>query len=89
MASGTEGENNGAPLVGTAVCFLVLTYISVALRTYVRAVLTKSFLLDDWLMLVAQVCIFMGFKKGTRLAEACKRLTSCDRPSSRRHAPSY
>jgi len=49
-------ENNGGPLLGTAVTFLALTYISVALRTYVRAILTKNFQMDDWLMLVAQVC---------------------------------
>jgi len=51
---GDPTENNGGALVGTAVSFLVLTYISVALRTYVRAILTKSFQADDWLMLVAQ-----------------------------------
>lgn len=48
-------QYNGASLVGTAVSFLAFTYISVGLRTYVRAFLTKGFLLDDWLMLAAQV----------------------------------
>ncbi|KUI61201.1 hypothetical protein VP1G_08378 [Cytospora mali] len=47
-------QYNGEALVGTAVSFLVLTYISVGLRTYVRAFLTKGFLADDWLMLAAQ-----------------------------------
>ncbi|KAJ9134651.1 Integral membrane family protein [Pleurostoma richardsiae] len=49
----TLNEDNGAALVGTAVSFLVLTYISVALRTYVRGFLTKGFQADDWLMLLA------------------------------------
>jgi hypothetical protein len=51
----TLNEDNGAALVGTAVSFLVLTYISVALRTYVRGFLTKGFQADDWLMLLALV----------------------------------
>jgi hypothetical protein len=49
------GENDGYPLLGTAVSFLTMTWISVLLRTYVRAVLTKNFEWDDWLLLVAQV----------------------------------
>jgi hypothetical protein len=48
-------EYNGGALVGTAVSFLILTYLSVGLRTYVRGVLTDSFFADDWLMLAAQV----------------------------------
>ncbi|POS79481.1 hypothetical protein DHEL01_v202133 [Diaporthe helianthi] len=48
-------EYNGGSLVGTAVSFLILTFFSVGLRTYVRGVLTDSFMVDDWLMLVAQV----------------------------------
>ncbi|KAG8159070.1 hypothetical protein KVR01_010731 [Diaporthe batatas] len=47
-------EYNGGSLVGTAVSFLVLTFFSVGLRTYVRGVLTNSFMADDWLMLAAQ-----------------------------------
>lgn len=49
-------ENNGSALAITAATFLALTYFSVILRVYVRVWLTKSFLADDWLMLVAQVC---------------------------------
>lgn len=48
-------EYNGGALVGTAVSFLILTFFSVGLRTYVRGVLTNSFMADDWLMLAAQV----------------------------------
>ncbi|KAF3770744.1 hypothetical protein M406DRAFT_239910, partial [Cryphonectria parasitica EP155] len=47
-------QYNGGSLVVTAVLFLVLTWLSVALRTYVRAFMTKAFELDDWLMLAAQ-----------------------------------
>lgn len=48
-------QYNGGALLITIILFQVLTWVSVALRTYVRAVLTKSFLYDDWFMLVAQV----------------------------------
>lgn len=48
-------QDNGGALVATAVSFLALTYISVGLRTYVRTYLTGGFLVDDWLMLAAQV----------------------------------
>lgn len=48
-------ENNSGALVTTAITFLVLSWLSVILRAYVRAILTKAFQADDWLMLVAQV----------------------------------
>ena len=48
-------ENNGSALLTTACATLTLTWLSVCLRTYVRIFLTKQFLLDDWLMLAAQV----------------------------------
>ncbi len=48
-------EDNSSALIGTAVAFLALTYVSVALRTYVRASLTRNFQVDDWLMLASQV----------------------------------
>jgi rhodopsin domain-containing protein len=48
-------ESNGQALVATAVIFLVLSWISVLLRCHVRAIMTKSFQLDDWLMLISQV----------------------------------
>lgn len=49
-------EYNGAPLLATAAVFLALSWISVILRTYTRAILMKSFQLDDWFMLASQVC---------------------------------
>jgi hypothetical protein len=48
-------DYNGGPLVATAIAFLVLTWLSVVLRTYVRVILLKSYRADDWFMLVAQV----------------------------------
>ena len=48
-------EFNGGKLITTVAVFLVLSWISVGLRTYTRAILTKSFQLDDWLMLLSQV----------------------------------
>ncbi|KAF4973596.1 hypothetical protein FZEAL_9274 [Fusarium zealandicum] len=48
-------EENGTALVGTAVVLLALSWLSVILRTYTRAFLMKSYQLDDWLMLIAQI----------------------------------
>lgn len=48
-------QYNGGDLKITAILFLVLTGLSVGLRTYVRAFMTNSFQADDWLMLIAQV----------------------------------
>ncbi|KAK6075653.1 integral membrane family protein [Seiridium cupressi] len=48
-------ESKGGALVGTAAAFLALSWLSVFLRTYVRAVMLKGFRADDWLMLVAQI----------------------------------
>lgn len=55
-AAAHNAEYNGNALIITAAIFLCMTYVSVGLRTYVRAYLTKCFQVDDWLMLVAQVC---------------------------------
>ncbi|CZR65727.1 related to integral membrane protein pth11 [Phialocephala subalpina] len=50
-----NSEYNGDQLVAVAALFLSLTYISVLLRCYVRARITKCFQLDDWLMVISQV----------------------------------
>lgn len=42
-------------VVATAIVTLNLTWFSVVLRGYVRAILVKSFQMDDWMLLVAQV----------------------------------
>ncbi|KAI6766276.1 hypothetical protein HG530_007346 [Fusarium avenaceum] len=48
-------EENGNVLVATAITLLVLSWISVGLRTYTRTCLMQGQQLDDWLMLVAQI----------------------------------
>jgi hypothetical protein len=62
VAMGTSDENdyNGGQLVVIAVIFLFLTYLSTLLRFFVRIVITKSYQIDDWLMLVAQVKDSLG-----------------------------
>ncbi|KAM0324184.1 hypothetical protein ACHAQA_008378 [Verticillium albo-atrum] len=64
MAAVDLAEDHGGALVATAIVFLILSWISVILRTYVRAILTKAYQADDWLMLVAQAiftisCVFI------------------------------
>ncbi len=60
MAEVDLNEYNGGALVGTAVSLLVLSWITIGLRSYTRAVLMKSFMADDWLMLIAQVSTFLN-----------------------------
>lgn len=48
-------EYNGDALLVTAITFLALSWIAVILRVWTRAILMKSFLLDDWFMLASQV----------------------------------
>lgn len=59
MAEVDLTEYNGGALVGTVIVLLILSWISVGLRTYTRAVLMKCLEIDDWLMIVAQVCNFL------------------------------
>ncbi|XXH00088.1 hypothetical protein Hte_006430 [Hypoxylon texense] len=47
-------DSNGGALVATAVTMLVFSWLSVALRSFVRAKLTNGFQWDDWVMLAAQ-----------------------------------
>ncbi|KAI0123026.1 hypothetical protein BJ170DRAFT_122831 [Xylariales sp. AK1849] len=56
-------EYNGAALVGTSITFIILTWLCVSLRIYVRAVMLRSIQLDDWLMILSQVVftIFCAF----------------------------
>lgn len=59
MAKVDLSENNGGALVATAITFLILSWFSVVLRSYVRAFMTKGFQADDWLMLVAQASLIL------------------------------
>lgn len=55
MADLDLSEYNGASLVGTAVTFLALSWISVFLRVYVRIFMMGCFQLDDYFMVLGQV----------------------------------
>ncbi|KAI0490918.1 hypothetical protein F4859DRAFT_520554 [Xylaria cf. heliscus] len=44
-------DSNGIGLLVTGIVMLSLAWLSMALRTYVRAVMMKSFQVDDWVML--------------------------------------
>lgn len=48
-------DYNGYELVAVAITFLILTYISIGLRCFVRIKITRAFAADDWLLLVAQI----------------------------------
>ncbi len=48
-------DYNGNQLVIVATVFLILTYVALGLRIFVRLRITKAFAVDDWLMLIAQV----------------------------------
>lgn len=50
-------DYNGNALIIVCTIFLALTYLSVGLRVFVRIKILKTFSLDDWLMIVAQVRI--------------------------------
>jgi hypothetical protein len=46
-----------APEVETVgAIFLALTWISTGMRCYVKSFMTKSFAVEDWLAICAQVC---------------------------------
>ncbi|KAK6069874.1 hypothetical protein SCUP234_10453 [Seiridium cupressi] len=47
-------DDRSGHVFAVAVTFMVLTWIVVPLRVYVRAVMTKSFGLDDWLLVITQ-----------------------------------
>ncbi|KAI1801032.1 hypothetical protein F4811DRAFT_481521 [Daldinia bambusicola] len=64
-------DSNGGALVATAAVMLAFSWLSVCLRSFVRAKLTNGFQWDDWLMLVAQAnfttscsLILMGVRDG-------------------------
>ncbi|KAI1843773.1 hypothetical protein JX266_010032 [Neoarthrinium moseri] len=48
-------DDRSGSVFAVAVTFMVLTWIMVPLRVYVRAIMTKSFGLDDWLLVITQV----------------------------------
>ncbi|KAK8111238.1 uncharacterized protein PG998_007695 [Apiospora kogelbergensis] len=76
-------ENNGFPLLVTAVTFLVLTWTSVLLRTYVRAFMLNGFQSDDWLMLIGQAVftVSCAFVMAGYFAGMGRHNKSLDQPS--------
>ncbi|OTB01368.1 hypothetical protein M426DRAFT_14531 [Hypoxylon sp. CI-4A] len=65
-------DDRSSGVFAVALTFLILTWILVPLRVYVRTVMTKSFGMDDWLMVVTQVFFTAyligqlgGWKNGT------------------------
>ncbi|KAI0139438.1 hypothetical protein F4776DRAFT_588483 [Hypoxylon sp. NC0597] len=57
-------DSNGGALVATVITMLTFSWLSVSLRSFVRARLTNGFQWDDWLMLAAQInftvsCVFI------------------------------
>jgi hypothetical protein len=48
-------ENRGPQVAGVAGFFLGFAWIAVALRCYCRALVVKSFGLDDWLCFLSMV----------------------------------
>ncbi|KAI1423025.1 hypothetical protein F5Y12DRAFT_567093 [Xylaria sp. FL1777] len=64
-------DSNGTGLLVAAIVALVISWLSVALRTYVRAGMTRSFQSDDWVMLaglanftVSCSFVFVGLSYG-------------------------
>ena len=50
-----DDDYNGLDIVVVSITFLVLTYIAVLLRCFVRIQINRAFTTDDWFMLIAQV----------------------------------
>ncbi|KAI5862939.1 hypothetical protein GGS23DRAFT_570231 [Durotheca rogersii] len=76
-------DSNGGALVATAVTMLAFSWLSVALRSFVRARLTNGFQWDDWFMLAAQVnftisCVFILEGVSTGLGRHNKSLDQQD-----------
>lgn len=53
-------SGRGPQLIAVYIFFQIITTITVALRTYVRAIMVKNFGFDDWSMLIGWA-IFMVF----------------------------
>jgi hypothetical protein len=55
--------NRGPELQAVGYVLLILAFITLTLRCYVRVFLVKSFGLDDWAMLVAMVRSSTNFRR--------------------------
>ena len=56
-----NGADRGPELLGINIFFVIAATLIVLLRCYVRAVLVKTFGVDDWVMLLATVRLHWGF----------------------------
>jgi len=50
-------EDRGHEILAVAILFLVLSWVTMGLRVYVRAGMLKSFGMDDWAMVVTVVSL--------------------------------
>lgn len=48
-------ENRGPEVEAVAIAFLILSWIAVSLRSYVKFFMIKLFRIDDWLMVLSLV----------------------------------
>lgn len=71
-------DSNGVGLLVAAIVTLVISWLSVALRTYVRAGMIKSFQVDDWVMLAGLVSdpLFLDWVGWDVLTSRSRRPTS-------------
>ena len=67
-------NNRGPQIAANAWAFVVLSSIATILRIYCRGFVIKSFGLDDWLAVVAQVCVPLFFTKVRLLIIQCLKI---------------
>jgi len=48
-------ENRGPQVEAVAITFLILSWIAVGVRCYVKLFMTKLFRIDDWLAVISLV----------------------------------
>jgi len=53
-------EDRSQQVLAVALVFVILAWITVGLRVYVRAFMLRTFALDDWLIVVTLVWLIMG-----------------------------
>jgi hypothetical protein len=49
-------QDRSQEVLGVGLSFAILSWLSVGIRVYVRAVMQKAFGLDDWLIVLTLVC---------------------------------
>jgi len=49
-------DNRGPQVEAVATLFLILSWIAVGLRCYVKLFMTKLFKIDDWLAIASLAC---------------------------------